>query len=177
MGCNFPTITTKTLLLRQFSDSDLLNVFKGLSDPRVTKYYGVHFHSIEETMEQMKWFRDLRKNNTGIWWAICSHDGRVFYGAIGLNSLSMIQKKAEIGFWLLYKYWGNGVMKLAIPIICEYAFSQLHLQKIEAFVENENINCKNLLKNLGFALDGTLRDCEIKYGNYISLDVYVKLSN
>ena len=41
----FPTIKTSRFRLRQFTDADLENVFKGLSHPEVIKYYGVSFNS------------------------------------------------------------------------------------------------------------------------------------
>jgi ribosomal-protein-alanine N-acetyltransferase len=49
----------------------------------------------------MEWFKNLEKQGTGIWWAIHSVNGDNFYGAAGLNNLSTVHKKAEIGFWIL----------------------------------------------------------------------------
>ncbi len=98
MTAEFPVIRTERLLLRQFADNDLENVFKGLSDPDVIKYYGVSFQTLESTKEQMTFFAGLEKNETGIWWAVCSSDNQTFYGAGGLNSLNKEHKKAEIGF-------------------------------------------------------------------------------
>ena len=131
MEVQFPTIQTNRLLLRQFVESDLENVFKGLSDPEIIKFYGVSYKTIEDTKEQMKFFADLEKNETGIWWAVCSLDNATFYGAGGLNSLSKEHKKAEIGFWLLKNYWGQGIMTETMPIICNYGFGQLGLHRIE----------------------------------------------
>ena len=72
MKTNFPKIETERFTLRQFTRRDLENVYKGLSHPDVIKYYGISFNSIEATNEQIIWFRNLEKNETGIWWAICS---------------------------------------------------------------------------------------------------------
>src|SRR5688572_23802047 len=98
MLTDFPIITTDRLLLRQFIDTDLENVFKGLSDPEIIKYYGVSYKTLEATRNQLNFFVELEKNETGIWWAVCSSDNNVFYGAAGLNNLSKEHKKAEIGF-------------------------------------------------------------------------------
>ena len=171
----FPEIKTERLLFRQFVDSDLENVFKGLSHPDIIKYYGVSYDSLEATKAQMKFFKDLEKNETGIWWAVCSSDNKVFYGAGGLNSLSKEHKKAEIGFWLMPDFWGKGIMKEALPLICDYGFNHLGLHRIEGIVETENSICKNAMDKLDFKLEGTMRDCEIKNGKHISLDIYAKL--
>src|SRR5688572_7252902 len=122
MKDNFPVLTTDRLLLRQFVDADLENIFKGLSHPDVIKYYGVSYQTEEAAKEQMKFFSDLEKNETGIWWAVCSSGNKIFYGAAGLNGLNKKHRKAEIGFWLLPEYWGKGVMAEALPLIWNYGF-------------------------------------------------------
>jgi len=172
---NFPTLKTENLLLRQFQQSDIENVFLGLSHPDIIKYYGVSYDTIEATQEQMTFFAELEKNETGIWWAICSLDNTIFYGAGGLNNLSKEHHKAEIGFWLLPSFWGKGLMQEAMPIICDYGFKQLNLNRIEGFVESKNSNCKNAMAKLDFQYEGTMKDCEIKNGDYISLDIYAML--
>lgn len=172
----FPEIKTARLLLRQFVDSDLENVFKGLSHPDIIKYYGVSYETLEATKAQMTFFADLEKNETGIWWAVCSPDNKIFYGAGGLNSLSKEHKKAEIGFWLIPGFWGKGIMTEAMPLICNYGFDRLGLHRIEGIVETENNNCKNAMAKLDFTLEGTMKECEIKNGQFISLDIYAKLN-
>jgi [ribosomal protein S5]-alanine N-acetyltransferase len=173
----FPTIQTERLLLRQFEENDLANVFKGLSNPEIIQYYGVSYNTIESTKAQMTFFADLEKEGTGIWWAVCSLDNSTFYGAGGLNSVSKQHKKAEIGCWLLTEFWGQGIMTEIMPIICTYGFEKLGLHRIEGFVETDNLNCKNAMKKLSFVHEGTMRDCEIKNGKFISLDIYAKLTN
>jgi ribosomal-protein-alanine N-acetyltransferase len=175
MTTEFPIIKTERLLLRQFVDNDLKNVFKGLSHPDIIKYYGVSFQTLEATKEQMTFFADLEKNETGIWWAVCSADNKTFYGAGGLNSLNREHKKAEIGFWLISEFWGNGIMKEAMPLICNYGFDNLELHRIEGFVESENKNCKNAMAKLDFQYEGRMKECEIKNGKFISLDIYAKV--
>lgn len=129
---------------------------------------------LEATQEQMTWFQILEQEGTGIWWAICSKDDGTFLGAGGLNDLSTEHKKAEVGFWLLPPFWGKGYMSETMPLILEYAFNKRGLRRIEGFVETKNTNCKKALAKLDFQLEGTMKDCEIKNGAFISLDIYAK---
>lgn len=172
----FPIIQTERLLLRQIVEADIDHIFKGLSHPDIIKCYGVNYQTREATKEQMNFFADLERNDTGIWWAVCSSGDGTFYGAGGLNSLSKEHKKAEIGFWLLTDFWGQGIMKEAMPLICNYGFDQLGLHRIEGFVESANLNCKNAMAKLDFRHEGTMTDCEIKNGEFISLDIYAKIA-
>lgn len=167
------SITTDRLLLRKITDSDLVNIFNGLSNPEVIRHYGISFSTLEATKEQMNWFSDSKQ----FWWAICSVDNEIFYGAGGLNNLSIEHKKAEIGLWLLPNFWGQGIMTKVIPLICKYGFEKLELNRIEGFVESENHNCKKAMAKLDFKHEGTMEDCEIKNERFISIDIFAKLKS
>ncbi len=170
MNNEFPTIKTDRLLLREITDLDLENIFNGLSNPNVIQHYGISFDSLDATKEQMVWFADKKQ----MWWAICSLDNNVFYGAGGLNDIDDKENKAEIGLWLLPDFWGKGIMKEALPLISDYGFEKIKLSRIEGFVETDNLNCKNAMSKLDFVYEGTVKDYEIKNGNSISVDVYAK---
>ena len=172
----FPKLHSARLLLRQFHPGDLQHVFEGLSHSEVIQYYGVSYTSLEDTKVQMDFFRNLEQSGTGIWWAICSAEDGSFYGGAGLNNLETRNKKAEIGIWLLPKFWGRGIMKESIPLVCTYGFVHLGLHRIEAIVETENLNCRKALVSLHFHHEGTLRDAEVKNGKSISLDIFSLLS-
>lgn len=176
MQSGFPILKTERLFLRKFIQDDLENVYLGLSHPDVIKYYGVSYDSLEATKTQLKYFDDLEKTGTGIWWAICSPDNKLFYGAVGLNNISHIHKRAEIGFWLLPDFWRKGFVTEGVQMICNYAFNVLEIHRIEAQVETENENCKKTMNKLDFIHEGTLRDYEIKEGKYISLDIFAKFN-
>lgn len=168
-------IKTARLLLRPITPEDKQNIYKGLSNPDVIKYYGVSFGTLEATEEQMIWYRELEENETGVWWAICSIDGNTFYGAGGFNNLRKEHKKAEIGFWLLPEFWGKGLMQEAFPLICNYGFNELELHRIEGFVDSDNVSCKKAVEKLHFKHEGTMRECEVKDGKLLSIDIYSKL--
>jgi len=171
-----PILETERVYIRPIKATDLENIYKGLSHPDIIKYYGINFDSLEATKEQMTWFADLEKNGTGIWWAVCSKKNDTFLGAGGFNDLNKENKKAEIGFWLLPENWGQGIMTETMPLLFKYAFEILELHRIEGFVETKNSNCKNALAKLRFKHEGTMHDCEIKNGKFISLDIYAILN-
>ena len=163
---------TQHYILREIVDSDIKNIHKGLSDPEITKYYAVHFPTLEATQEQMDWYSNLRKNGTGIWFAILNKDTGEFCGAGGFNDLDQQHKKAEIGMWLLKEFWGKGIMTETMPSLFDYAFTALSLNRIEGYVDSENVKCKSGLEKINFTYEGTMRDCEIKNGETMSVDIY-----
>lgn len=168
-------LRSNKLSLRVFESNNLHDVFIGLSNENVIKYYGISCHSLASAKEQLCWFADLQNQGKGIWWAVSSADGDLFYGAIGFNNLSLEHKKTEIGFWLLPEFWGKGIIFEAINLVSDYAFNSLNISRIEAFVELENLKSSQVLLKTGFSHEGTMKKCEIKNGKFISLSIYAKL--
>jgi len=165
-----PTFKTNRLLLQEITSFDLEHIYSGLSHPSVIKYYGVSYDSLEATKEQLIWFEDEQQ----AWWTIRCIDDHTFYGAGGLNAICHKTHTAEIGLWLLPKFWGNGIMKEALPVICDYGLNTLKLKRIEGFVETHNINCKKAMAKLDFEHERTIDNFEMKNGVSISVDVYAK---
>jgi [ribosomal protein S5]-alanine N-acetyltransferase len=60
--------------------------------------------------------------------------------------------------------------------VYEYVFNTLGIHRIEAFVETENAKSKRLMEKINFRHEGTMQDCEIKNGKYISLDIYARFN-
>ncbi len=176
MKISAPELVTGNMLLRPIIASDLEHVYNGLSHPDVIRYYGVSYQTLEDTKAQMDWYKQLEENGSGMWWAIGSPDGSVFFGACGFNNLSEIHQKAEIGFWLLPDYWGRGIITSAARLICNHAFYSMGIHRIEAVVETANNNCKQVMQKLNFVLEGTMQDAEVKNGQFISLDLYALLN-
>ena len=165
-------ILTNNYSLRMFTQNDLENVYRGLSDPKVIPYYGVSFKTKEETQKQIDWYLRIEKENTGRWRAISSPDHSQFFGAIGFNDWSHEHRKAEIGFWLLPEFWKKGIIREVLPAMTNFAFKEMNLHRIEAEVESENHNSRRVLENYGFKFEGLKRECEIKNNKFISLELF-----
>lgn len=161
------------LNLRHFCEKDLLNLFQGLSNADVIKYYGVSYTNLESSKQQLQWFEELQNQGKGIWWAIFNQYG-IFHGAIGFNNFNPEHQKIEIGFWLLPEFWGKGIISEAINLVVAYAFETLKVNRIEAFVELENQNSSKVLVRNSFSYEGTMMNCEIKNKEFISLMIYAR---
>lgn len=171
---HFPERQTARLHLRQIRREDQPHIFAGLSHPDVIRHYGVWYATLEETAAQMDWYDQLWAGQTGIWWAIW--EGGTFVGACGLNDWKPQHRTAELGYWLLPSFQGRGLMREALEAALGYGFGAMHLHRVEAFVETGNDASARLLERLGFRLEGTRVDCEIKHGAFISLQVWARLA-
>jgi ribosomal-protein-alanine N-acetyltransferase len=172
----FPEMFTDRCRLRKIVPTDQQQIFEGLSDDAVIKYYGVSYSTFAQTKQQMDWYENLLKTKTGIWWGICLIGGEKLIGACGFNNINREHWKAEMGYWMLKANWHKGIMKEVLPSIIEYAFNKLNLHRIEASVEAGNTASKLLLGKLGFAFEGRLKECEFKNGKFIDLEYFALLN-
>lgn len=168
---------TDRFIIREVEADDIEYIYKGLSHPEVIKYYGVSFHTLEATKEQMQWYEGLRKDKTGIWWCIFTKDTNTFCGAGGYNDADQTHRKAEIGFWLLPEFWGKGIMKEVMPKLLDYGFNELDLNRIEGYVDHNNDKCKKALDKVKFVYEGTMRQAEFEDGKFVDVDIYSRLKS
>lgn len=168
----FPILNTERLLLREIIATDIEKVFEGLSHPDVIKCYGISYNTLEATQEQMDWYANMIKNDTGRCWAICSKSSNEFYGVITMPFWEKQHRKAELGYWLLPAYWKKGIATEAAKAVIDYAFTHMNLHRIKAESEDDNPGSIATLKKLGFVYEGTQRECEIKDGRFLNLEMY-----
>ncbi len=169
----FPELRSERFLLRQIQQSDLAAVFFGLSHPKVIAHYGIWYETELATQEQIDWYRCLEKDGSGMWWAICPlNRPEQLIGACGVYELDNYNRNADIGYWLLPAYWGQGVMLECLQEVLHHAFDCMNLHRIEAEVEVENIGSRKLLKKLGFEHEGRRRQVSWKRDRFVDLDYY-----
>ena len=87
------------LKIRPVIESDIDNIYRGLSDPRVIEYYGVSCVNWEDAQNQMNWYKQLILDKTGAWWVLEDKINGDFLGACGLNNMQ--KKTSQSRNWVL----------------------------------------------------------------------------
>jgi ribosomal-protein-alanine N-acetyltransferase len=174
----FPLLLTKNFLLRKIEASDITQIFRGLSNPKITQWYGVSYEDLESTRAQMTWYRDIIEAQSGIWWAICTQqDPTSLLGTCGFYEHDKDNRNTDMGYWLHEECWGQRIMYECLPAILEYAFIHMNIHRVEAEVEPENLASSKLLRKLGFSLEGRRRECGWKTDRFVDLEYYSLLSH
>jgi len=65
-------------------------------------------------------------------------------------------------------------MQIAFPAICQYGFNHLQLNRIEALVESQNVNCIIAIEPNNFILEGAMREYESRDRRYVDLNIYAR---
>lgn len=173
---DFPQLHTQRLLLSQVQPQDQGFLFEALSDPVAMPYNGIYFKSFEETKVQLDWYEKNWSEGTGINWKISNKESGEPLGVISVYHYKPEHKKAELGYWLLPRYWGKGFASEALEAVIHYWQAEKGLHRLEAFIETENTASIKLLEKAGFRHEGTMRDCEIKFSRFISLHIYALIN-
>ena len=148
----FPILATERLTLRQLSIDDQQNIFALRSDKEINKYLDRQpSKTIEDTINFINKVNENIEKNNSIYWAITLTKTKTFVGTICLFSFSDEEDKCEIGYELLAKFQGQGIMREAAKKVIDYAFNTIKVQKIEAIFHRDNQRSINLLEKLLFS--------------------------
>lgn len=160
----FPELTTERLLLRKLKSSDYEEILPLRTDETVTKFIErPENRQIKDEPGAGKLIKELNgyiERNESITWGIVLKNNPQITGTICLWNFSQNDKTAEVGYELNPKFHGKGIMSEAIKTIVDFGFSQLKLDKIEAFTHTKNENSKKLLENNGFKLNQDRKDLD-----------------
>ena len=147
----FPVLTTEKLMLRQLSTDDKDDIFALRSDAEINKFLGREpSKTIEDATNFINKINDNFKNNNSVYWVISLTNTKTFVGTICLFDFISENNSCEIGYELMTKFQGQGIMKEAAEAVIKYAFDTLNFEKIVAFTHNKNEQSTNLLSKLNF---------------------------
>ncbi|MCP3738038.1 GNAT family N-acetyltransferase [Rossellomorea sp. BNER] len=163
----FPELETRRLKLKNVNSEDIDFIFKLFSNEKVCEflYDEEIFTKKEEAIEFIEWNSEPEKRGYNRW-VLVKKDSNEQIGTCGYDLWDRANNIAEIGYDLLYEYWGQGYMKEALISAIESGFSNMRLNRINAYVALNNKNSIKLLENLGFKNEGIYRDKHLFRGNY-----------
>lgn len=173
----FPKVVTKQLILRGPEPKDLQHVYDICSDPEVMRYYGVKpYDSMEKAEKHLDWLASLHRENKGLRWVITLKDEDQYIGDVGFFNYEVKHNRAEIGYILGKEHWGKGIMTEAIEAVLTYGFNEMNLNRVQALIDARNRASIRVAEKQGFKYEGTLRDYEQEYGEYIDLEMHSLLA-
>lgn len=172
----FPVLHTKRLALRQVRPSDAPALFAIFSNPAVTRYYDqptftelAQAEALAARMQQR--FAEKRT----IRWAITRADDDRLIGTCGFAEWKRHFHCAAIGYELAQGEWGQGIMTEVLTAVLTYGFTQMQLNRIEAYVMTGNTASMRLLQKLGFQEEGLLRQYGYWQNAYHDLHLFALL--
>ena len=100
--------------------------------------------------------------------------GNAFAGLIGFKSADGTTRTIEIGYWLRSEFQGKGIMTAAVRTLCETAFAQMGMRRVEIRCGTGNLPSNRIPQRLGFLRSHVEAQGEqLSDGEWIDLNVYV----
>jgi len=149
----FPILTSERLTLKQLSLTDQQDVFSLRSDKEINQYLDRKpAETIEDAISFINVINENIKNNNSVYWVITLTETREFVGTICLFDFWNDKNSVEIGYELITRFQGQGIMTEAIERVIDYAFTTLKVQEILAYTHHRNQHSTKLLAKFNFIL-------------------------
>ena len=152
-------IITENFLLREIESNDINAVYDIFSDPNVIRYWDhIAWIDLSEASSFIQEAHSGFAEYKHFYWCVCKKDTGVIVGICALRDYSQNHKTIEILYALLPGYWGKGIASEIIPEVVAFGFSSFDLNRIHATTEPRNTASTKVLLNIGFKLEGRLRE-------------------
>ncbi len=168
--CAFEGIT-----LRQLERADVAEWYAYLSVPAVSEYTSWDV-SGPEALERLVSQYDSPGPHSAVRFAIVDESRACLAGTIGLHSMSMADRRAELAYDLAPRYWGRGIATAACSAITAWAYGTLGLVRVQATVLENNIRSERVLRRCAFAYEGLLRAYRLVRGVPGNFKIYARLA-
>lgn len=87
-------------------------------------------------------------------------DGTELIGSSGYHALDWSVPKGEIGYWIATAHTGHGYAQEVAEFLTNYALNDLGFRRIEIRCDAANERSARIPRQLGYALDATLKNDE-----------------
>ncbi|MBN2805583.1 MAG: GNAT family N-acetyltransferase [Prolixibacteraceae bacterium] len=156
---HFPVLESERLRYRSFSPADTPAYLHLRSDPRIMEFVDAVYTTTEaEALQKIQGIQNDFLQHHGINWVITTKENDLMIGYIGFWRLMKENLRAEIGYLLDDRFWGQGYMHEACETILDFGFHFMNLHSVEANVNVDNKRCIKLLDRLGFVKEAHFRE-------------------
>lgn len=149
----------RRVALRAITHDDAPALFALFSDPEVTRYWSRPPYT--RLAQARKLVRDIhggyRRGET-VQWGVTLHGDDALVGTCTLFHFMRSCRRAEVGYALVPRLWGRGLMREALGTLVAHAFTALDCHRLEADIDPANVASSRLLEALGFRREGHLRE-------------------
>jgi [ribosomal protein S5]-alanine N-acetyltransferase len=180
----FPKLFGTLVNLREILINDAQDITHLLMNYNVSKHLWEipNPYSIENALEFIKCansdFNTLKALHFAIESKIIprSRNNLKFVGTISVKNIDLVNKKADLGYWIGEQYWGRGIATECLKLIIDYAFSaELGLKQLCAYVFPENKASIRVLEKNGMNKIGVVNEYHKLSGRDRTSFIYVTI--
>lgn len=171
----FPELITERLILNKITDNDAEDIVEYANNPEVyaTTFGIANPYTINDAKEFIEITKNAFEEKSGYFFAVRLKENNKLIGAIDIRPGAF--EKAEIGYAINQKYWGQGYATESLKAVLSFAFNELKLNKISAFHFTNNPASGKVMQKCGMQKEGILKQHIKKEDRFIDCVLYAIL--
>lgn len=168
-----PIRETARLYLRPVNYNDATAIYEYACDPEMARYtlWSKHL-SLEDSNFFVEQILALYAAGKAAPWAVILKESKKMIGTTGFVHWHPSHGRAEIGYAIGRKWWGNGYASEAARSVLAFGFTQLNCNRIEAMCNVANTASARVMEKIGMRYEGILRKYLLAQGNYHDVKIY-----
>ena len=169
-----PKLETERLILRRYEETDIDMQYEVLTDNRLAKYIKFPNLTKEEELECIKdWIKNADDSKYEKW-VITLKDNNIPIGNISVNEIEKKHNYCNVGYVILYDYWGKGYASEALKVVSDYLLDSGYYL-VECSCNELNKQSSRAMEKAGFKKDGYIANRRLyKDGTYSGVEYYSK---
>jgi RimJ/RimL family protein N-acetyltransferase len=147
-----------------------------LDDDEVRRFTRLPVPMPDDFPEQwLERYEEGRRDGTREIFAIVDADEGRFLGVALAANIDRDAATVELGYVVDRRARGRGVAREALAALTQWAFDELHVERIELMISAENEPSKRVAARCGYVYEGTLRSNHLKAGIREDAELWSKL--
>lgn len=155
----FPVLDLDEFVLRELTEDDVKAYYNYITDREVIRFLSDDDipKDMQGATKELAYWRNLFHYRHSIYWGIALKKNNRLIGTCGFNNWVRTHARGEVSYDLSRAFWNRGIMTKALRAMCDFAFSTMQMQRIQATVADDNIASMKVLDKLGFKQEARLR--------------------
>jgi ribosomal-protein-alanine N-acetyltransferase len=151
-----PPLRGDLTTLREVAAADVYSLFTLFSDPAVSTYMAPPPPTLAKFAGFVEWSHQEREQGHGLCFGLVPDGMTAAVGILQVRSLDSTLSSAEWGFVLSTHFWSTGVFLDAASVLADFAFTTMHVDRLEARIATRNRRAHAAVQKLGARFESTL---------------------
>jgi len=151
-----PSLRGRLTTVREVAISDAYALFTLFSAPAVTAFMAPPPPTLAKFAGFVEWSHHERAQGHGLCLGIVPDGMTAAVGILQVRVLDPTVSSAEWGFVLSTHFWSTGLFVDAANVLVEFAFTNMHVDRLEARIATRNRRGHAAVQKLGAKFDSTL---------------------
>ena len=151
-------LETERLFIRIETAEEYKQLFESRTDAELKELFGLTDQSLEVQKGKVKGSMTTYRMSFRMFHLI-EKSSRKILGDFAFHNWFAMHSRSEIGYGMKSdEYKNKGFMKEALPVIIQYGFEEMNLNRMEAVIGLQNIASQKLVLRNGFTHEALLKE-------------------